>query len=401
MSTEVKRADLDGLLTTLKRLFPAYLRDLEHLVSIESSSRVKSGVDEVSGWMASRLADLGATIAIHPSGATGDIVTATLTGDPHRPTVVVIGHADTVFEPGTVAQRPFTIRGERALGPGVADMKGGLLTGLYALDALRQRAVGSGPWLPVGRLVFIIGPDEELGSPVSTPVIRGCASEADAVLVLESARPNGDLVSARSGMTHLRICVRGRAAHAGIEPEKGRSAILEAAHQVVSLHGLNGRWEGVHVNVGEVRGGTRPNMVPDEAVMSVDVRAQRAAEQGQATAAIEAITSSSTVPDVTTSVEILAHHQPMEHSAASLRLVRSAVEVAADLGFELDHCATGGSSDANTTAAMGVPSLDGLGPVGGGAHSAAEYLRLDSIVPRTTLLAGLLLSIGRERAYRA
>jgi glutamate carboxypeptidase len=142
-------------------------------------------------------------------------------------------------------------------------------------------------------------------------------------------------------------------------------------------------------------------MVPDEAVMSVDVRAQRAAEQGQATAAIEAITSSSTVPDVTTSVEILAHHQPMEHSAASLRLVRSAVEVAADLGFELDHCATGGSSDANTTAAMGVPSLDGLGPVGGGAHSAAEYLRLDSIVPRTTLLAGLLLSIGRERAYRA
>ena len=199
----------------------------------------------------------------------------------------------------------------------------------------------------------------------------------------------------------LRFAVHGRAAHAGVEPEKGRSAVLEAAHQIVALHGLNGRWPGVTVNVGVVQGGTRPNIVAESATLEIDVRAARRPDLEAVEAAIRAIADAPSVADTRTEVEVLSRHWPMEWTADSARLVEHAVAVAAHLGFELRDAATGGASDGNTTSGLGVPTLDGLGPIGGLDHAPGEYVELDSIVPRTTLLAGLLAAIGADPRFAA
>jgi glutamate carboxypeptidase len=380
----------------------AYLVDLRRLVDIDCGSYTKSGVDEVGRFVAGELGRLGAEVAVHPSADLGDTVVGVLRGDGTR-RALLIGHMDTVFDPGTAAGRPFRIDGPRAYGPGVTDMKGGLLAGLYALAALRglagvgaEEAADSTTWLPFARVVFVANPDEEIGSPHSTPVIREAATGSDLALVLECARANGDIVSSRKGTVDLRLTVSGRAAHAGVEPEKGRSAILEAAHQTIALQALNGRWPGVTCNVGVLRGGTRPNVVAEQAVLEVDLRATTRAGLEAAEAAVRAIAASSTVPDVTCEVAEAGRHWPMEKLPASGRLVDHAVALAGRLGFALADCATGGASDANTTAGMGVPSLDGLGPIGGLDHAPGEYLELDSIVPRVTLLAALLLAVARD-----
>lgn len=387
-------ARLASLRAWLEVSLPAYLADLEELVAIDSGSYTKAGVDHVITWMADRLARLGAAIERHPDSRLGDTVVATFSGRPAGATILLIGHADTVFEAGTAAQRPYGVRDGRIRGPGTSDMKAGLLAGLYALEALQAVSGGAGEWLPARRLQYVVNPDEEIGSPVSTLHIERLAADADVALVLEAARENGDIVSARKGMLHLRATLTGRAAHAGVEPERGRSAVLEAAHKTVALHALSGRWPGVTVNVGSVSGGTRPNIVPESALMTIDVRAASATEQREAEAAVRAILEQSTVPDVSCALEITAQHWPMERTAASARLVEEAVRIAARLGFSLRDTATGGGSDANTTAGLGVPSLDGLGPIGGDDHSADEFVVLDSIVPRTALLAELIAVTG-------
>jgi glutamate carboxypeptidase len=273
-------------------------------------------------------------------------------------------------------------------------MKSGLLAGCYALKALIDERGG----LPFERLTFICNPDEEIGSPTSTPHIREIATDADVALVLECARANGDIVSARKGILDLRITVHGRAAHAGVEPEKGRSAVLEAARIVRDLHGLNGRWPDVTVNVGVISGGTRPNVVAERCSLEVDVRAVARSALEVAEAEIRRIATATEVPDTTVDFEAMARWWPMEKLERSGRLVEHAQAVAASLGFTVRDASTGGASDANTTAGMGVASLDGLGPVGGNDHAPAEYLEIDSIVPRTTMLAGLLLAIAADPA---
>ncbi len=331
----------------------------------------------------------------------GDTVIADIPGsDPDGPTLLCIGHMDTVFDPGTAAARPFAITDGIARGPGVTDMKGGLLTGLYGIAAVREVLGG----LPLARLVFVANPDEEIGSPASTPHIRRLAVDADACLVLECARANGDIVSSRKGNVGLDITVNGRAAHAGVEPEKGRSAILEAARIVTELHALNGRWPGVTVNVGVVNGGTRPNVVAERCTMEVDVRAVTRDALVEVEAAIRDACAATVIPDVTVDVVEGARHWPMEKLERSGRLVGHAQSIAGDLGFELRDAATGGASDANTTAGMGVPSIDGLGPIGGLDHAPGEYLEVASIAPRTALLAALIVAIGRDpevRTWRA
>ncbi len=395
--------DLEALRAHLEVALPEYLRDLERLVNVDCGSYTKAGVDEIGRWAEQRLGELGASVVRHANTELGDTIVGTFERDQDGPTVLMIGHLDTVFEPGTVAQRPFAVRDGRAYGPGVSDMKAGLLSGFYALSALRAVAPGrsSGPsstsacpWLPVGRLVFVVNPDEEIGSPVSEPIIRDHAADADFALVLEAARENGDIVSARKGQMDLRLEIQGRASHAGVEPEKGRSAVLEAAHKIVAFHGLNGRFPGVTVNAGVVHGGTRPNIVADHASIEIDVRAVERRQLEAVEAAIMEIAQSSTVPDVSTTVELTARHWPMERTEATGRLVERAVEVAARLGFGLSDAATGGASDGNTTAGLGVPTIDGLGPIGGLDHAPDEYVALDSIVPRTTLLAGIIMAVA-------
>jgi glutamate carboxypeptidase len=386
--------ELDALRAAIDADVAAYLADLERLVNIDCGSYTPDGVDEVGRWVASFLEGIGAAVDVRPdpSGRFGSTVVGTFDGTPGGPRVLLIGHMDTVFEPGTAAERPFRIDDGIAHGPGVTDMKSGLLAGLYALKAIS--AVGGVS--PFERLTFIANPDEEIGSPSSTPHIRAAAADVDACLVLECARANGDIVSARKGILDTRMTVHGRAAHAGVEPEKGRSAILEAARIVRELHALNGRWEGVTVNVGKIAGGTRPNVVAERCDLEVDVRSTTADGLREAEAAVRAVAAGTEVPDTTVDVDVRVSWLPMEKLARSGRLADHAKAIARRLGFTVDDTATGGASDANTTSGMGVPTLDGLGPIGGNDHSPAEYLEVDSIVPRTALLAGLLLTIARD-----
>jgi len=395
-------AELDALRAAIGADLPVYLADLRRLVSIDCGSYTRAGVDEVGRWVGAFFTELGATVEARPdpAGRLGDTVVATFDGRTGGPRVLLIGHMDTVFDPGTVAERPFRLEGEVAYGPGVTDMKSGLLAGLYALKAIIIERGG----LPFERLVFIANPDEEIGSPTSTPHIRAFAAETDVALVLECARANGDIVSARKGILDLRVVVHGRAAHAGVEPEKGRSAIVEAARIVVELHDLNGRWPGVTVNVGVIGGGTRPNVVAERCSLEVDVRATSREALEIAEAEIRRIAEATEVPDTTIEFEPMARWWPMEKLERSGRLVEHAQAVASALGFTVSDASTGGASDANTTSGMGIPSLDGLGPIGGNDHAPAEYLEVDSIVPRITLLAGLLLTIAADpevRSWRA
>jgi glutamate carboxypeptidase len=397
----VRADELAAIEAHVRAAEPAYLADLERLVNIDCGSYTSAGVEEVATFVAGFLTALGAEIVSHPDpeGRLGPTIVGTVQGLPGAgPRVLLIGHMDTVFDPGTAAERPFRTESGQAFGPGVTDMKSGLLTGLYGLRALVELTRDGG--LPFERIVFVANPDEEIGSPSSSPHIRALAPDMDACFVLECARANGDIVSSRKGTLDFVLTVHGRAAHAGVEPEKGRSAILEAARIVRDLHALNGRWPGVTVNAGVISGGTRPNVVPERCVLEVDVRATDAASQDEAEAAIRAVAAATEVPDTTVDVERRARHRPMEKLERSGRLVDHAVAIAGRLGFDVKDTATGGASDANTTSGLGVPTLDGLGPIGGNDHSPAEYLDLGSVVPRTALFAGLLLAVARDPVFR-
>lgn len=393
----VTTTELEGLRARLEAELPAFLDDLERLCSIDCGSYTPAGVNRVADWVVGFLERLGARVERRPdpTGRYGDTVIATLAGRPGAgPRVLLIGHMDTVFEEGTAAARPFRIEDGIARGPGVTDMKGGLLTGLYAVRAVAEASTD--PGLPFERLVFVANPDEEIGSPSSTPHIREIAAQSDTCLVLECGRANGDFVSARKGIVDLRVTIHGRAAHAGVEPEKGRNAILAGAHLVTGILALNGRWPDVTTNVGVFDAGTRPNIVPDLAELQVDIRGMTRAALEAAVSAVRQIVAAPGVPDVTTEVETMAAWMPMEKLERSGRLVDHVIDLASRLGFTTTDAATGGASDANTTSGMGVPSIDGLGPVGGRDHSPDEYLEVDSIAPRTSLVAALLLAIARD-----
>lgn len=386
------RSSLPEVRERIEERLPAFLSDLERLVNIDCGSYTPAGVNQVADFVADRLRGLGASVTrtgggVAPDGrGLGDLVVARLMGS--GPRLLLIGHMDTVFEPGTAAGRPFRVEGDRARGPGVADMKGGLLAGLTALDALR--AAGAQP-----AVTFVANPDEEIGSPFSGPFIQALTTEHDAALVLECARANGDIVSARKGVADLEVQVSGRAAHAGVEPEKGRSAILAAARMVKALHGLNGRWPSVTCNVGVIEGGTRPNVVPESCRLQVDLRAATVAEYDEAERELRAVVATAYVAETSSDLTVTASHPPMEKSPASGRLVDLAQAIAGELGFTVRDALTGGASDANTTAAAGLPTLDGLGPIGGDDHAPSEWLDLASVAPRVSLLAGLVLRVDQ------
>jgi glutamate carboxypeptidase len=371
--------------------YPRFLDELQQLVNVDCGSYTPLGVNRVADFVATALAELGARIertAHRPAAgeaALGDLVVGRIDGT--GPRVLLIGHMDTVFPAGTAAARPFRTDGDHALGPGVSDMKGGLLAGLHAISALQAVGVRA-------NVTFVANPDEEIGSPFSTPHIKALAAAHDVALVLECARANGDIVSARKGIADYEIRLTGRAAHAGVEPEKGRSAILEAALQVVALHALNGRWPSVTVNAGVIEGGTRPNVVAESCRVELDLRAASVEEFDLAAAEVSRIVSHPTLDGITAQLQLAAHHPPMERTPASARLAAVAATIAGELGFTVRDALTGGASDANTTSAAGLPTLDGLGPIGGDDHSVDEWLDLVSVVPRTTLLAALIARAG-------
>jgi glutamate carboxypeptidase len=389
--------DVSALAASMEQRRAEFVDVLGSLVDVDSGTFTPEGVNKVAdlceerfganGWDVERRQHMPAD----GEEQLGDLLIGRI-GDA-GPRVLMIGHMDTVFPEGTVAERPFAVDGERALGPGVCDMKSGLLAGFFAVELL----LDAGP-LPC-RVTYVCNPDEEIGSTFSRSAIEELAGDADVAFVLEPARGNGELVTARKGVTDLRIVVTGRAAHAGVEPHRGASAVLEAANKVIELHELNGQWPGVTVNAGVLRGGTRPNVVADRCEIHVDIRAPSEGAMKAAEDAAVRIAEGSAVKGTTSEVRLLANHRPMERTDASGRLLDLARSVAAELGFEVGERATGGASDANTTSAAGVPTLDGLGPIGGSAHSASEWTDLTSVVPRVSLLAGLIANVAEVDSW--
>ncbi len=320
-----------------------------------------------------------------------------------EPFQLLLGHADTVWPVGTLESMPIRQRGRRLSGPGVYDMKGGLVQGLFAIEALAACEIE----LPVTPVLFI-NTDEEIGSGGSTRHLVRLARRADRVFVLEpSLGPDGRLKTARKGVGHFKLRVLGRAAHAGLEPEKGASAILELSLQIQRLFALNDPRTGISVNVGTIDGGLRPNVVAPESTASVEVRVRTRAQAVRIEREIRALQP--TTPNTKLVVEGGFGRPPMERTPANARLWRLAKAAAAELGIELEQDTAGGASDGNTTSQF-VSTLDGLGPVGGGAHAEDEHVDVDRMVERAALL-GLLLAEpplrrpghtpGRARSVRA
>jgi glutamate carboxypeptidase len=286
-----------------------------------------------------------------------------------------------------------TIEGDRVLGPGTCDMKSGLLSGLYAVTALCEVGFDN-----FETLSYLAVPDEESGERHSIPWIRAESRKASAVLTLEAARENGDIVTARKGTRWYTVEAVGRAAHAGVEPEKGRSAVLALAHHALALDRLNGLRPGATLNVGTFKGGSWPSVVAEQARMRLDLRAFSREDLLALAGAMHAQLALETVPGVrvTAVLEEGSVCPPMERTPAVAELEKLTQEIAHELGFEVQGASTGGASDACYASAEGVPVLDGLGPIGGLDHGPDEYIELSSIVPRMALLARLIVAIARK-----
>jgi glutamate carboxypeptidase len=366
--------------------YDEYLADLERIVNIDSGTFDRDGVNEAGAYLRSILADLGCQITMHPNDELGDNFVATLTGRGSR-RLMLLGHFDTVYPKGTTGERPFTIRDGRAYGPASMDMKGGMILACYALRILRDLDFDD-----FAEITFVANSDEEIGSGSSRKLIEDEASRMDAVFVFEPGRAAGGVLATRKGVGMFELDVHGVAAHAGASPRDGRSANLEMAHKIIALHDLNDFEIGTTVSANQMHGGERRNVIADFAHCGVDVRVPTAAEGERITAAIEAIAGQSVVPDTRTELTGGINRPPMEKVAGTESLLSLSRSIVAELGREYEELTSGGGSDGNFTAAIGVPTLDGLGPEGQNAHNAeTEYVVLDSIADRIALTTALLI----------
>jgi glutamate carboxypeptidase len=355
---------------------------LGELVSIESPSDHQPSLDEFATKLQSLFGELGDMQRVDPETHLRLTVDGQDGGEPHA---VALCHYDTVWPLGTLQRIPFSVDTDGvARGPGCFDMKGGIVVLYFALQSLRARGLR-----PARRLNVLFTSDEEVGSPTSRPLIEKTATGAAVAYVLESPLPGGTLKTARKGTGDFLVRITGRAAHAGVEPQKGISATGELAHQILALHALNDYAVGTTVNVGVVHGGTRPNVVAAEAEAHVDIRVETLAEAERIEAAIRGLQPC--LPGVVLDIDGGLNRPPMERSAAMAALFEQARRNAAAMGVHLHEGSTGGGSDGNFTAAMGVPTLDGLGPEGEGAHAAHEHVLTESFPRRVALLAGLLV----------
>lgn len=376
-----------------------YLEDLKNIVNIDSGTYNKQGVDRVGKYLQERFQAFGFSTRFDRQERYGDHLIATHQGNaPNGPRLLLIGHMDTVLADGEAQRRPFTIssspiypgRGVRiATGPGVLDMKSGLLIGMYALHLLIA-AQGAN----YQSVTFLCNSDEEIGSPSSKALVQELARQADAALVLEPGRSETTVVSSRRGVGQYRVEVRGVSAHAGVEPKRGRNAILELAHQVQRLQALNDTIPGTSLNVGVIQGGERPNVVPEYAYCDIDIRVSDQAGLKALEAAMRKVTSRNVVQGTKITLSGSMCHMPFERTESNARLVQLAKEVGLEMGLKIEDVGSGGGSDGNTTSAMGVPTLDGLGAGGGLAHNPGEYIELDYLHKRIALLAGLVQRIG-------
>ena len=355
------------------------------LAELESPTSDPSAVNRCGDELARRLRLIGAEVELIEGTATGRHLRARVGQGQSQ--LLLLGHIDTVWPVGHLRRMPIRQEQGRLHGPGVYDMKAGIAIGmlaLRALDAVRARLDK--------QVVMLLTSDEERGSTSSRALVEDEASRSDAVCVLEPSLPGGAVKTARKGAGEFRLRVGGISAHAGIEPEKGASAIHEIARQVLALERLRDADRGVSVNVGVVEGGSRPNVVAEEATATVDIRVSTNADRERVEASVRALE-----PELDgTTVEVSGgfSRPPLERTAGVIRLYELARELAADLGRDLGEGSTGGGSDGNLTAALGVPTLDGLGPVGAGAHALNEHVVMDELPWRAALVAGLLGRLG-------
>ena len=363
----------------------AMVDTLEQLVSLDSPSDERDAVNRVAAFMGKVLEEEGAHVERVPQRAWGDHVRATWGSGDRQ--VLILGHMDTVWTLGETRDRPFTVEGWRATGPGVFDMKGGLVIGLYALEALRTLDLG-----PAHRLVFVLNSDEEWGSPTSRTLIEEEGKRSDAVLVLEPSR-EGALVTWRKGVGRFEMEVQGVASHAGAAHERGVSAVHELAHQILQLESMTDYGRGTTVNVGVVQGGSKVNVRPASAWAEIDVRVTTADEGRRLDRAIRGLRP--TNRNATLVISGGMNRPPWEMSPQGEDLFKRARRVGAQLGLDLWPAGTGGASDGNFTAALGVPTLDGLGVVGEDAHALTEWVDVRSLPRRAALLAELILDLGR------
>ena len=366
---------------------PQLRHDIETLVNLESPSGVKAAVDRCGAVLAAMLADAGATVTRFPQTSRGDHLRAEFAGGMRQ--VLLLGHFDTVWNEGELARIPLRETDGRLHGPGIYDMKASIAVAILAVRALcRFDGENRRP-----RIVMLWTTDEEVGSGTSRALIEAEARRSDAVLVLEPSLPGGAAKTRRKGCGEFHVTVRGVAAHAGIDPRKGASAVHELAHQIVALEGLRDLERGVSVNVGVIAGGTRGNVVAEEAHAIVDVRVPTMADANSVEARLRALQPMN--PDVQITVSGSIDRPPLERTASVERLYQQAKAVAAELGADLAEGETGGGSDGNFTAAIGVPTLDGLGPQGDGAHALHEHVVIADLPWRAAFLATLIQRINR------
>ncbi len=364
------------------------LDSLSRLVRLESPSRDKPALDTLRSLLANRLCDLDGSVEVIANDQGGDHLLARFPGPPDRKPALLLGHYDTVWPRGTLDRLPFRVEGDRAFGPGILDMKAGLTIITHVLEHVVCR-------MPVPRPIWVLfTSDEEIGSPTSRGLIESLARQCAYVLVLEPALADGRLKTARKGVGRFRLEVEGRAAHSGVAPQDGRSAIVELAHQILRIQDLQDLATGTTLNVGVIQGGTTANVVPARASAEIDVRVASLAEAERIAGALQAL--GPVTPDTRLDVSGGFTRPPMERSPAIAALFEQARQIGHGLGLDLTEGSTGGGSDANFTAALGVPTLDGLGARGGGAHADDEHILIDSLPERAALLAALLLELQVE-----
>jgi glutamate carboxypeptidase len=382
------RLPIRDLLNILRSREDYMLRLLKQFVQCESPSHHKPAVDRMGRLVASEWRRV-ARVSVLKQAARGNHVRAELRrgGGQSAGQILVLGHLDTVYPLGSIGKMRYRVKGGAAWGPGTFDMKGGLVLALAAVDALRARGIHPGK-----RLVFLWTSDEEIGSESSRALIESEARRSDAVLVLEPAYgAEGRLKTARKGVGGAEIVVTGRSAHAGIEPEKGVNAVHEMALQIAQVMKLNDPRRGVTVQATMVEGGTVSNVVPAQSRAKLDLRYQRMVDARAVERKLRSLRP--ILRGARVEVNILPSRPPLERTIGVVSLFRQAREIAGEMGIALGEAATGGGSDGNFTAALGVPTLDGLGAVGDGAHSPQEHVVVRALAERAALLAGLLATL--------
>jgi glutamate carboxypeptidase len=360
---------------------------VRQLVEIESPSDNKAAVDRIAAFIAPKFEALGGKVRLHRSQDFGDSLQIDFASRDQRKPVLLLGHYDTVYPLGTLASMPCHVKQGRLHGPGVLDMKSGIALMLHAIAAWKE-------WngeLPRPVTVFLVS-DEEVGSYSSRKITEALAKQSSGVLVLEPAAGlRGAVKTARKGVGEYILKVKGLAAHAGLDPGKGHSAILELARQIAVLARFNNLHQGISVNPGVIAGGTRSNVVAAEASVTIDARIKRAKQA----AAIDRKLRSLKLFDKRCKLEMQGgiNRLPMERNPGVIALFRKAQAVAQQINWSLEEAAVGGGSDGNFTAGLGIPTLDGMGGVGEGAHAVHEYIVISELPRRALLLAGMIESV--------